>query len=360
MTIRLRALALLFALTASSAHGQSPRADRPQTPMPPFPYQAEDVAYANRKSPGVDLAGTLTLPSGKGPFPAVVLITGSGAQDRDETLVGHKPFLLLADALTRRGVAVLRVDDRGVGGSTGASPSNTSADFATDVEAGVAFLRSRPDIDGRRIGLLGHSEGGVIGPMVAQKDPSIAFVVMLAGPALPGREIIASQARDLALASGATAEAAQSIYQLQDHILQAVIGAPDDAALVQRVNEVMRTAGQRPPPPAQLQALGSPWYRYFITYDPAPALRSLKVPVLALVGSKDVQVPASANIPALKAALAGNRRAEVVELAGLNHLFQTAGSGSPAEYAAISETMAPSALGLIVDWVARTAKAKAP
>jgi pimeloyl-ACP methyl ester carboxylesterase len=351
--VRRLALTLLFAaLAANAAQAANPR---PQTPLRPFPYREIDVGYDNPKAPGVYLAGALTLPQAKGPYPAVILITGSGAQDRDESMGGHKPFLILADALTRRGVAVLRVDDRGVGGSLGARPNDTTADFATDVEAGVAFLRTRPDIDARRIGLIGHSEGGEIAPMVAARDPSIAFIVMMAGPAIPGDQIIAAQTRDIALASGAAPAAAESSFQLEKRVLDAVKAAPDDAAMAIQVNAVMRAAGQPDLQPAALQAFRTKWYRDCLVYDPAPALRALKIPVLALIGDKDTQVPAKENIPVLQASLADDPKAEVRVVPGVNHLFQPARTGAPAEYAATAQTIAPEALEMIVGWVAKTA-----
>jgi len=350
--MRIAIALVLTLLGASPALAANPR---PQTPMRPFPYREIDVGYDNPKAPGVYLAGALTLPQGNGPFPAVVLITGSGAQDRDESMAGHKPFLILADALTRRGLAVLRVDDRGVGGSLGAKPNDTTADFATDVEAGVAFLRTRTDIDPKRIGLLGHSEGGEIAPMVAARDPSIAFIVMMAGPAIPGDQIIAAQTRDIALASGAPPAAAETSFQLEKRILDAVKAAPDEAAIASQVNAVMHAAGQPDLQPAALQAFRSKWYRDFLAYDPAPALRALKIPVLALIGDKDTQVPAKENIPVLQTALAGDPKAEVRVIPGVNHLFQPAKTGAPSEYSATGQTIAPEVLDLITGWVAKSA-----
>ena len=333
-------------------------AHRPQTPVKPYPYREVDAQYDNTARAGVHLAGTLTLPNGPGPFPAVLLITGSGAQDRDETIFEHKPFLVLADALTRRGIAVLRVDDRGTGGSTGASPNDTTFDFATDAEAGVGWLKRRPDIDPRRIGLIGHSEGGVIAPMVAGKDRSVAFLVLWAGPGVRGAEVIAEQVRALALASGAPAAAAEHARDLQARILDAVISAPDASSGRAAAARMMAAAGAPPPTEATLIALTSPWYRAFIAYDPAPALRALKIPVLALVGGKDTQVTAAQNIPALRAALAGDPRAEVVELPGLNHLLQPATTGGVEEYGKTEITIDPAALKLIGDWVVAVAAAR--
>jgi pimeloyl-ACP methyl ester carboxylesterase len=323
---------------------------RPQTPAAPFPYRDEEVGYDNPQRPGVHLAGTLTVPEGRGPFPAVLLITGSGAQDRNETLMGHQPFLVLADYLSRRGFAVLRVDDRGVGGSTGASPNDTSFDYATDVEAGVAFLRTRREIDHTRISLIGHSEGGLIAPMVAARDPRIASIVLWAGPGVRGADVLMEQLRASLHASGVSDEAIATAMTRQRAVMDALLAAPDAATARTALNNVFASIGQ-PPPEPQLNMLTSPWFRAFVAYDPAPTLRRLRMPVLALLGSKDVQVVATQNEPALRAALAGDRDASVIVLPGLNHLFQTAGSGAVSEYAQIEETIAPDALKTMGDWL---------
>jgi dienelactone hydrolase len=326
-------------------------ARRPQMPHPPYPYREEEVSYDNPAAHN-RLAGTLTLPAGKGPFPAALLITGSGQQDRDETLMGHKPFLVLADYLTRRGIAVLRVDDRGIGGSTG-DAKGTTADFATDTEAGIAFLLARPDIDHRRIGLIGHSEGGAIAPMVAARNRAVGWIVLLAGPGVTGERVVLSQQRLIMAAGGVPAETIERNAALQQRLLAAVEKAPDREAAQREAKAVLIAAGM---PEATAEANSAPvssdWYRGFLKLDPVPALRSVKVPVLALVGSLDVQVPASENIPALKAALAGNRDATVIQLPGLNHLFQTARTGAVAEYAQIEETVSPVALKTVGDWIA--------
>jgi pimeloyl-ACP methyl ester carboxylesterase len=332
-------------------------ANRPQTPTGPFPYESKEARYDNPQRPGVHLAGTLTVPAGPGPFPTVLLITGSGAQDRDETLFEHKPFLVLADHLTRQGVAVLRVDDRGVGGSTGASANDTTADFATDVEAGIAWLKTRSEIDSTRIGLLGHSEGGAIAPLVASRDPSIAFVVLWAGPGVSGADIIVEQVRAISVASGAPAAEADRSAHVQRAVMDAVLKAPDAEAVRAAVIQVLADHGAPTPGETSLRQLASPWYRHFIAFDPAPVLRAVKAPVLALLGGKDVQVTASQNMPALQAALRDNPDAQVIVLPNLNHLFQTAITGSVSEYGKNEETIAPEALRTIGDWiVARTAR----
>jgi pimeloyl-ACP methyl ester carboxylesterase len=324
---------------------------RPQTPIKPYPYREVDARYDNPARPGVHLAGTLTVPMGKGPFPTALLITGSGAQDRDETIFEHKPFLVLADALTRRGIAVLRVDDRGMGGTTGATLNDTTQDFATDVEAGVAWLKTRPEVDRARIGLIGHSEGGVIAPMVAQHDPSIAFVVLWAGPGVSGAEIISEQVRMINLAAGIAAPVAEANGKAQAKLLAAIIAAPDATSARAAASKTMAEIGAPPPNATTLAQLTSPWYRAFIAYDPAPTLRALQIPVLALLGGRDTQVSAVQNGPALRAALSGDPKAKVVELPDLNHLFQTAASGGVEEYGKIEETVAPLALKTIGDWI---------
>ena len=331
-------------------------AHRPQTPQKPYPYREVAAGYDNRARPGVHLAGTLTLPTGPGPFPAVLLITGSGAQDRDETILEHKPFLVLADTLTRRGVAVLRGDDRSMGGSTGASQADTSLDFATDVEAGLAWLMANKDIDPRRIGLIGHSEGGLIAPLVASRNPSVAFIVMWAGPGVRGAELMAEQARAVVLASGAPAAAADQARDAQARVMQALLANPDPAAARSAIDAILSEAGAPPLTDQAFAVLNSPWYRTFAGYDPAPALRSLRIPVLAVVGGKDTQVTAVQNIPALRAALAGDAKAQVVELPGLNHLLQPATTGGVDEYSKIEITIDPAALTLIGDWVVATAR----
>jgi pimeloyl-ACP methyl ester carboxylesterase len=281
-----------------------------------------------------------------------VLIAGSGAHTRDETVFGHAIFLVLADHLTRRGMAVLRYDKRGLGGSGGDFATATSRDFASDVEAGVGYLRTRPEIDPRRIGLIGHSEGGVIAPMVAEEEPSVAFLVLMAGSAVRGDQIIMAQTHAIAAATGAPDTALAAQATLERRFLDAVMAAKDQPAAQAAAETALKSAGLPDAAIAtQAKAASSDWYRFFLAYDPAPALRRLRLPVLALIGSKDLQVPADLNIPVLRDALRSDPGADVRELPGLNHLFQTAPTGAPSEYGEIEETLAPSALEVITDWI---------
>ncbi len=345
---------------------------RPQTPKPPFPYKVESVTYRNVPG-GVTLAGTVTEPHGSGPFPAVILISGSGAQDRDETIFQHKPFFVLADALTRRGVAVLRVDDRGVGGSTGVTSTSTSEDFAGDVRAGIAFLKTRPDIDGRRIGLIGHSEGGLIAPLVAAGSSDAAFIVLMAGTGLPGDQILVMQGQLISKVMGADKKELEKQKNMQSRLFEILRTETDQkkAALAMR-QEVKKLMSELPAEDrqklgdidamvdAEVKKVESPWFRFFLSFDPRPTLAKVKCPVLALNGDKDLQVPPKENLAEIEKALkqAGNTHVTVKELPGLNHLFQTCKTGSVAEYGVIEETLAPAALKVIGDWVIEQAKSR--
>jgi len=341
---------------------------RPQEPKPPYPYDTTAVSFES--VPGVRLAGTLTIPPGAGPFPAVVLVTGSGPQDRNEELLGHKPFLVIADYLARHGIATLRYDDRGVAKSTGSFAKSTSVDFANDAEAAVHFLRTQPKIARDHIGVMGHSEGGLIAPMVAARSSDVAFIVMLAGPGIAGdsilllqQELIAKANKIPAAAIEQAGEANRRLYAVLKTVSDSAAAATQIAALsakmVATLPEAQQTQATEQLRMAQAQLM-SPWMRYFITYDPAPTLRKVHVPVLALNGTLDLQVPYAANLPAIGAALtqAGNKDFKVVELPGLNHLFQHATTGSPNEYATIPETFSPEALDIIAAWIGAHAGTK--
>ena len=341
---------------------------RPQEPQPPFPYEVEKVQYENAKA-GITLAGTLTKPKSGGPFPAVLLISGSGAQDRNEMIFGHKPFLVLADYLTRQGLAVLRVDDRGTGQSTGDFAKATTEDFAGDVEAGIDYLKTRPDIDPARIGLIGHSEGGLIAPMVAARRKDVAFIVLLAGPGLPGKQILLLQTEEILRVMGASEALVKEQLESSKHIFAILKAEPDDSVAAQKIRAyaTKRRAAMPPELKAEAEKFGdsaanidsqikkilSPWFRFFLSYDPRPALEQVQCPVLALIGEKDLQVPAEENLPAIRKALkaGGNPHFVVKEMPGLNHLFQTAETGAPSEYGKIEETFAPKALQEIAEWI---------
>ena len=351
------------------------RPARPQEPEPPFPYLEEEVRYPNPRA-DIHLAGTLTLPEGDGPFPAVALISGSGAQNRDLELFGHRPFKVLADHLTRQGIAVLRSDDRGVGDSEGVFAEATSRDFAGDAAAAVAYLRTRPELDPEAVGLVGLSEGGLIAPMVAADSPEVAFVVLLAGPGLPGEEILYLQSELISRAMGADDEAIQRNLRLQERLFRVVIEEEDPELRRDRLRTVLQDAVAEMSEEevaalggddeawieGQLSSVGGPWFRYFLIHDPRPVLRQVQVPVLALNGELDLQVPAAENLAAIKAALreSGHDRFVVQELPGLNHLFQTAETGAPAEYSRIEETMSPAAMEIVSDWILETTGRRAP
>lgn len=329
---------------------------RPQMPQLPYPYREVEAIFPNAVAPEVSLAGTLTVPEGAGPFPAVVLISGSGGQDRDSTLFGHKPFLVLADHLTRNGIAVLRVDDRGVGKSTGSREEATTADFATDVAAGVAWLRARPEIDSAGIGLIGMSEGGIIAPMVAAADPKIAFNVLLAAPAGRGDELWLEQYRTLGASMGSTSVELDRHEPLMRRVVEAVRDAPDAETAKQRARAVLATASAEEDLPAHardslLAQLTTPWMRFFLRCDTLAALREVRSPILALNGSNDVQVDARRNLVAIREAAAQNADITVKEVRGVNHLFQTAPTGAIGEYADIEETIAPVVLEQITSWL---------
>ena len=342
-----------------------PTLSRPQDPKKPYPYAEEEVTYENEVD-DVKLAGTLTLPPSKDRVPAVLLITGSGSQDRNETLLGHRPFLVIADYLTRRGIAVLRVDDRGMGGSTTGTKKATSASYAEDVLAGVQFLKARKEIDPRKIGLLGHSEGGMIAPMVAVKSKDVAFIVLLAGPGQTGRDVVLLQGDMLQRASGTDPQTIASVHRLYERIFDILKVENDNAAAEKKIREAvsaemanMSEAQKKAFAPIvqninnQMPLYVSAWFRYFILFDPAPTLAHVRIPVLALNGEKDLQVPPKENLALIEAALkrGGNRKYTVLLMPGLNHLFQHAETGLPTEYGASEETIAPVALQTIADWI---------
>ncbi len=338
-----------------SATPQPPPAEVAEVPAAkPGSFAEVEARFANPAASGVELAGTLSLPKGRGPFPAVVLIAGSGPMTRNEDVAGHALFKGLADHLNQNGLAVLRFDKRGVGKSTGDYGSATSLDFASDVHAALHWLRNRPETDVTRVGLIGHSEGGMIAPMVAVKDQGLAFVVLMAGTAVPGAEVLELQNRRLALANGASEDQVEGGARLNRALYGAVTAATSgDDAYAKAHAIFLATAPAASPAVAdsQSKALSSPWLRYMLAYDPTQTLTRLRGPVLAMNGSKDLQVPADQNLPAMRRALGANPQATIVELPGLNHLFQTAVTGSPKEYETLKEGISPAALKTITDWI---------
>jgi len=343
--------------------------ERPQDPKQPYPYLAEEVVVEN-KAAGIKLAGTLTLPRAAGPHPVVMFITGSGPQDRDEAVMGHRPFLVLADHLTRQGIAVLRCDDRGVGKSTGDFSKATDKDFADDVIAQVAYLHTRKEVDTKRLGLIGHSEGGIIAPMVAVKSKDVSFIVLLAGVGVPMEKLLVRQARDIALVMGASEDAIAKNAALQNELFKIAKEQKDNSAAEAAMRKLFRdqlaefTDEQRKAMglfdaaiEPQIKMVLSPWFRDLLSYDPRPTLKAVQCPVLALNGEKDLQVAAKENLAAIRDALAagGNENVKTVELPGLNHLFQTCQTGAIAEYGQIEETFSPAAMQLISNWIREVA-----
>jgi pimeloyl-ACP methyl ester carboxylesterase len=335
-----------------------PAPKRPQDPVKPYPYIEEDVSYVNPKAPQVTLAGTLTLPRGAGPFPVAILICGSGPHDRDEALLGHRPFLVISDYLTRHGIAVLRYDKRGVAKSTGNYAQASTSDFATDAEAGITYLKTRKEINPHRIGLIGHSEGGAIAPMVASRNSDVAWIVMLAGQGLRGDQILYLQQSLIATASGVKEQDVAKAYALNSKLYAATAAETNPANLSADLEAVLAADEDgRKMSPAQraaaIQQLSSPWLREFLVYDPIPALQNTKCPVLALNGEHDLQVPPTQDLPAIRKALqdGGNKDFQVTEIPGLNHLFQHSATGVPSEYGSIEETFSPEVLELMTNWV---------
>ena len=338
--------------------------NRPQEPKAPFQYIAEEVTFTNDKF-NIKLAGTLTIPQGDGPFPAAIMITGSGPQNRNEELMGHKPFLVIADFLTRNGIAVLRYDDRGVGKSQGNYSTATSADLATDAEAALIFLKNNPKINPKMIGFIGHSEGGLIAPIVASSNPDAGFIVSLAGPGVTGQQIIIRQAQDIGRLSGEKENIIKESTEINKKLYAVLRKEKDNKkaeikilSIYKEILEKKKTSKEDTEKAvSQLKATFGAntytWFRYFIMTDPAIYWKEVKCPVLALNGEKDLQVSANENLPAIEKALksSGNKSVKTIKLPGLNHLFQHCKTGLPTEYGNIEETFSPGALKIISDWI---------
>lgn len=338
---------------------------RPQEPTKTYSYYSEDITFENKKA-GISLAGTLTLPKKEGVFPVVILISGSGPQNRDEEILGHKPFLVLSDYLTKNGIAVLRYDDRGTAFSKGDFKTATSADFATDVESAIEYLKNRKEINKKKIGLIGHSEGGLIAPMVASKSKDVAFIILLAGTGIQGDQLLLLQQKLIGKVSGVSDEdlkkneltnrkafdivnKSTSLEQLKADLTAFILQEVKDNPNAEKPQGMTDDDFVK----MQVNQIANPWMQFFIKYNPALALTKVKCPVLAINGEKDLQVPAKENLDAIKKALTkgGNKKVTIKEMPNLNHLFQECKTGSPDEYATIEQTFSPTALTVILTWL---------
>ncbi|MES2900284.1 MAG: alpha/beta fold hydrolase [Pseudomonadota bacterium] len=323
-------------------------------------YRESEVSFSNDEAK-LTLAATLTLPQGPGPFPAVVLVHGSGPVDRNEEIFKHKPFLIWADHLARQGIAVLRYDKRGVGKSTGVYRTANSYDFADDAKAALRFLRSVPQVDPRRTGMIGHSEGGLIAPLIGARDPGLGFLVMLAGPGVRGDALLTEQMARATAAQGAPADFVAKERALNQALFSAMAGEPQFERASQKATDILTEAESKGMLPAGMgktlhQRFVTPWFHVFFTHDPLAPLRALRQPVLVLNGELDMQVPSAMDLDPIRIALKDNPRALVKELPKLNHLFQTAQTGAGSEYASIEETVAPLALDTVSEWIRTTVR----
>jgi fermentation-respiration switch protein FrsA (DUF1100 family) len=354
-----------FPMNLSKENVEKEIIKRPQEPKKPYSYYTEEVVFEN-KDANINLAGTLSLPTKEGVFPAVILISGSGAQNRDEELLGHKPFLVIADYLTKNGIAVLRFDDRGTAMSKGDFKTATTLDFSTDVEAALQYLQTRKEIDQNKIGLIGHSEGGIIAPMVAAKSKNVSFIILLAGTGIPGDKLLLLQQELIGRASGISEEDLQKSKIINTEVFDLVKKETNLEQLKKDITALITKSIKSDPNTQipdgisesdfidiQVNQLLSPWMQFFIKYNPAPALEKVGCPVLALNGDKDMQVPSKVNLEAINKALTkgGNKKVITKELPNLNHLFQECKTGSPEEYSEIEQTFSPLALVEILNWI---------
>jgi pimeloyl-ACP methyl ester carboxylesterase len=343
---------------------------RPQEPTKPYSYYSEDITFEN-KNAGISLAGTLTLPQKDGVFPVVILISGSGPQNRDEELLGHKPFLVLSDDLTKNGIAVLRFDDRGTALSKGNFKTATSADFATDVESAISYLKTRKEINKKKIGLIGHSEGGLIAPMVASKSKYVAFIVLMSGTGIQGDQILLLQQKLIGKASGISEKDLQkneiANRKAFDIVKKSTNSEKLNNDLTTFINQLLKDNPTEEKPAGmsdedfvklQVEQITNPWMQYFIKCNPAKSLEKVKCPVLAINGEKDLQVPPKENLTAIKNALTkgGNKKVTTKEFPNLNHLFQECKTGSPDEYATIEQTISPNVMEEITKWIKQQTK----
>lgn len=359
ITLVVSSIALIIFFTYKTA------INRPQEPRKPYPYHSEEVAFQNTQA-NITLSGTLTLPSTEGNYPAAILISGSGAQNRDEEISGHKPFLIIADHLTTNGIAVLRYDDRGVAKSTGNFRAATTVDFASDAASAVAYLKTRKEINKDKIGLIGHSEGGIVAPMVASSSEDVSFIVLLAGPGIEIKKVLMMQQELIPRAFGLSEADVQKSVALNEKAFQMILTSHDRQTLKADLAKLMEETYDDTPPilrpqkltkeqavARQSDLLSSPWYKDLLNYDPAPTLEKVTCPVLALNGEKDIQVTPKENLAGINDALkkGGNTNVTVKELPNLNHLFQNCKTGSLAEYGTIEQTFSPVALNEMSDWI---------
>lgn len=343
---------------------------RPQEPSKPYPYIVEEITFPNNQA-GITLAGTLTLPAAEGNFPSVILISGSGAQNRDEEISGHRPFLIIADHLTRNGIAVLRYDDRGFGRSTGDFRAATTADFAADVASAVHYLKTRKEINTDQVGLVGHSEGGIVAPMVAASSEEVSFIVLLATPGIEIRKVLMMQQELIPRAMGASESDVQKSIAISEKGFEMIITSDNRETLKADLAKLMEENYDDVPPELrppnmtkeqiitfQSEHLSSPWYQNLLRYDPAPTLGKVSCPVLALNGEKDIQVTPRENLAGIREALqrGGNLNVTTKEFPNLNHLFQECETGSLMEYNKIEQTFAPVALTTMSDWILKQVK----
>ncbi|MFP5471131.1 MAG: alpha/beta fold hydrolase [Bacteroidia bacterium] len=337
-----------------------PTLNRPQEPKPPYPYASEEVTFKNT-SANITLAGTLTKPEGEGPFACVVMITGSGPQNRDEEIMGHKPFLVIADHLTRNGIAVLRYDDRGTYQSTGDFSYATTRNLADDVNSAVAYLQTRSDI--KQIGLIGHSEGGVIAPMVAAENKNVDFIVMLAGTGVNGAEILLLQQELIGRAEGFKEKDLIKNKEANMKIYDIILSSKDENDAKTKLEKHLKNKKNLPVNSSGISeklfvkniidTYTNGWMFYFMRLEPSTALEKVSCPVLALNGSKDLQVDAGQNLPPIKTALekAGNKDITIKEYPNLNHLFQECETGAISEYVKIEQTFSPQVLEDMTNWI---------
>jgi pimeloyl-ACP methyl ester carboxylesterase len=344
---------------------------KPQTPKPPFSYTSQDVLYHGINT-NLDYGATITYPNDHIKHPLVVLITGSGKQDRDETIFDHKPFAVIADYLTKKGFAVLRVDDRGAGKSTGEFSKSTSADFALDVEEHIIYAKTLAMVDTNKIGLLGHSEGGLIAPMVAARNKSVAFIVLMAGPGIQIVDLMGIQNELVLKSVGIGQDAINAYIPLYKKLMKTIIASDKkedaiikakeivkdwytitDKVLVKKTTNINDEAGVEKFANNMVETLSTNWWKYFGAYDPQPTLQKVKCPVLAMNGSADIQVPANASIHGIEAALkkGGNKQFTTKQFEGLNHLFQKCSKCTVAEYGELETTIEPEVLDTMSSWL---------